>query len=142
MKSCNNCVFFEARKRQDLYLWVSKTPLGPSIKFNVLNVHTMDELRLTGNAMLGSRPFLSFDQAFQCAPHTQLIQALLTDAFGTPRGHPKSKPFVDRVMAFSLADGKVWVRNYQVSETCIILPYTYKLVFDSVLVTSLEFQGP
>lgn len=113
VKSCNNCVFLEARKRQDLYLWVSKTPLGPSVKFNVLNVHTMDELRLTGNAMLGSRPLLSFDAAFEEQPHTQLIKALLTDAFGTPRGHPKSKPFVDRVMAFALADGKVWVRNYQ-----------------------------
>ncbi len=24
MKSCNNCVFFEVRKSQDLYMWVSK----------------------------------------------------------------------------------------------------------------------
>jgi len=117
VKSCNNCLFLEARKRQDLYLWLSKTPLGPSIKFNVLNVHTLDELRLTGNAMLGSRPLLSFDLAFDAQPHTRLIKALLTDTFGTPRGHPKSKPFVDRVLSFALADGKVWVRNYQIVDT-------------------------
>jgi ribosome biogenesis protein BRX1 len=116
VKSCNNCIFLEARKRQDLYLWLSKTPVGPSVKFHVLNVHTMDELRMTGNAMLGSRPLLSFDSAFdrEEAPHLQLIKALLVDAFGCPRGHPKAKPFVDRVMAFSLADGKIWVRNYQI----------------------------
>ena len=29
------------------------------------------------------------------------------DVFGTPRGHPKSKPFVDRVMCFYYADKKV-----------------------------------
>jgi ribosome biogenesis protein BRX1 len=64
--------------------------------------------------MLGSRPLLSFDAAFDEHPHTKLMKALLTDTFGTPRGHPKSKPFVDRVLAFALADGKVWIRNYQI----------------------------
>lgn len=37
MKDCNNCVFFEVRKGQDLYLWFAKVPNGPSIKFHVLN---------------------------------------------------------------------------------------------------------
>lgn len=36
-KNCNNVVFFEARKRKDLYLWVGKAPNGPSAKFLVLN---------------------------------------------------------------------------------------------------------
>jgi ribosome biogenesis protein BRX1 len=130
VKSCNNSLFLEARKRQDLYLWLSKTPLGPSIKFNVLNVHTLDELRLTGNAMLGSRPLLSFDLAFDAHPHTRLIKALLTDTFGTPRGHPKSKPFVDRVLSFALADGKVWVRNYQIVDTAPVATVADPLATD------------
>ena len=130
VKSCNNSLFLEARKRQDLYLWLSKTPLGPSIKFNVLNVHTLDELRLTGNAMLGSRPLLSFDLAFEAHPHTRLIKALLTDTFGTPRGHPKSKPFVDRVLSFALADGKVWVRNYQIVDTAPVATVADPLATD------------
>jgi ribosome biogenesis protein BRX1 len=37
LKNCNNCIFFEVRKKQDLYLWIAKTPHGPSIKFHVLN---------------------------------------------------------------------------------------------------------
>ena len=37
MKNCNNCIFFEARKRKDLYMWVSKAPNGPSAKFQVQN---------------------------------------------------------------------------------------------------------
>lgn len=43
--------------------------LGGFARFHVLNVHTMDELKLTGNCMLGSRPLLSFDSRFDQAPH-------------------------------------------------------------------------
>lgn len=37
MKNCNYSVFFEVRKRQDLYMWLSKTPNGPSAKFLCVN---------------------------------------------------------------------------------------------------------
>ena len=30
-----------------------------------------------------------------------------------PRGHPKSKPFVDHVFQFSYCDRRIWFRNYQ-----------------------------
>lgn len=40
-------------------------------RFHVLNVHTMDELKLTGNSMLGSRPLLNFDAKFNQTPHWQ-----------------------------------------------------------------------
>ena len=40
-----------------------------SARFHVLNVHTMDELKLTGNSMLGSRPLLNFDAKFSQTPH-------------------------------------------------------------------------
>ena len=41
---------------------------------------------------------------------------MFTQVFGTPRGHPRSKPFFDRVMSFAIVDGRVWVRNYQILE--------------------------
>ena len=84
---------------------------GPSVKFHLTNLHTMDELKMTGNCMKGSRPLLSFDAAFEASDHLRLIKHLLVDVFGTPRGHPKSKPFVDRVMAFYHVDGKVRARG-------------------------------
>lgn len=37
LKGCNKCVFFEVRKRQDLYIWMSNVPQGPSIKFHCTN---------------------------------------------------------------------------------------------------------
>ena len=116
MKSCNTCLFFEFRKRQDLYLWMSNTPNGPSVKFLVHNVHTMDELKLTGNCLMGSRPVLSFDRVFDERPQLRLLKEMLSQVFGTPEGHPKSKPFIDHVFNFSYLDGKIWFRNYQIVE--------------------------
>lgn len=115
MKNCNSCMFLEVRKKQDLFLWLAIAPLGPSIRFLVSNVHTMDELQMNGNCLLGSRPLLSFSADFDKIPNLQLAQQLLVRAFGTPKGHPKSKPFIDRVMNFTYLDGRIWVRNYQIS---------------------------
>jgi len=137
MRSCTTVLFLECRKRMDAYLWVGRTGItagnigagagaaggaapvaaqGPSVKFEITNVHTMDELRLTGNCMKGSRPVLTFDESFDRLDDLRVIKELFVDVFGCPRGHPKSKPFVDRVMGFYYADGKIWVRNYQILE--------------------------
>ncbi len=88
-------------------MFLGKSPYGPSAKFQVLNIHTMDELKLTGNCMAGSRPLLNFDKNFDSTPQWKLMKALLTDAFGTPLGHPKSKPFVDRIMSFFLIKNNI-----------------------------------
>lgn len=37
IKGCNTTIFLEARKRQDLYMWVSRVGTGPSVKFLVQN---------------------------------------------------------------------------------------------------------
>ena len=76
----------------------------------------MDELKMTGNALAGSRPLLTFDKMFDEMPHLQVIKKLFTQVWGTPKAHPKSKPFIDRVMSFYHADGKVWCRNYQLAD--------------------------
>ena len=117
LKSCNNTMYFECRKGQYLYLYLACPPMGPTIKFQVLNVHTLGELRITGNCLKASRPLLHFDAQFddEAQPELQLMKAAFTRAFGTPRNHPKSQPFFDHVMGFYWADGKVWVRHYQIA---------------------------
>ncbi|QLL34370.1 hypothetical protein HG536_0G02310 [Torulaspora globosa] len=115
--NCNNILFFEARKHQDLYLWLSKPPNGPTIKFYLQNLHTMDELNFTGNCLKGSRPVLSFDHRFDTSPHYQLVKELLIHNFGVPPMARKSKPFIDHVMSFSIVDDKIWVRTYEISHS-------------------------
>ncbi|CCD23321.1 ribosome biogenesis protein BRX1 NDAI_0B02860 [Naumovozyma dairenensis CBS 421] len=115
--NCNNILFFEARKHQDLYLWLSKPPNGPTIKFYIQNLHTMDELNFTGNCLKGSRPILSFDHRFDSSPHYQLIKELLIHNFGVPPTARKVKPFIDHVMSFSIVDDKIWARTYEISHT-------------------------
>jgi ribosome biogenesis protein BRX1 len=34
-RSCNNCIYFESRKKTDFYMWLIKSPDGPSFKFAV-----------------------------------------------------------------------------------------------------------
>lgn len=110
-------MFFEARKGKDLYIWLSKPPNGPTIKFHCQNVHTMEELNFTGNCLKGSRPILSFDASFDGQAHTKVIKEMLTHVFGVPQSSRKVKPFVDHVMGFTVVDEKIWIRCYQISET-------------------------
>ena len=67
---------------------------------------------------------------FDTEPHWQLVKELFTQAFGTPKYHPKSQPFIgkeflswkiylivffeDHVLNFSIHDNRVWMRNYQI----------------------------
>lgn len=37
LQGCNSVLFFEARKRKDLYVWLARAPDGPSIKFHCAN---------------------------------------------------------------------------------------------------------
>lgn len=77
----------------------------------------MEELHFTGNCLKGSRPILSFDASFDAQPHLRLIKELLLAVFGVPKGARKTKPFVDHVMGFTVADGRIWVRCYQIGES-------------------------
>lgn len=40
--NCNNVLFFEARKGQDLYVWLSKVPNGPTVKMHLQNCTYLD----------------------------------------------------------------------------------------------------
>lgn len=77
----------------------------------------MEELHFTGNCLKGSRPILSFDATFESQPHLRVIKELLTHTFGVPKGARKTKPFIDHVMGFTIADGRIWIRCYQIDET-------------------------
>ena len=79
----------------------------------------MSELHFPGNCLKGSRPILSFDSTFSSQPYLLVIKELLTHIFGVPQGARKSKPFVDHVMSFTVADGKIWIRCFQISETAV-----------------------
>ena len=78
LNNCNNTLYFEARRHEDLYLWAAKTPNGPSIKMHVQNIHTMDELKMTGNCLKGSRGLLSFDKAFDDSEWGRLTKEVFT----------------------------------------------------------------
>ena len=59
-------------------MWAAKTPNGPSLKLHVQNVHTMDELKMTGNCLKGSRGLLSFDKGFDETEWGRLTKEVFT----------------------------------------------------------------
>lgn len=114
MKHCNKVLLFEGRRKRDLYMWCTNVPEGPSAKFFIENVHTLGELKMTGNCLRGSRPLLSFDDTFDKFPYLALIKELLIQTFGVPNYHPKSQPFYDHVYTFTFVDRRIWFRNFQI----------------------------
>ncbi|KAL9903528.1 ribosome biogenesis protein BRX1 homolog [Glossina fuscipes fuscipes] len=142
MKHCNKCIFFEGRLKRDLFMWISNISLGPSAKFLVENIHTMAELKLTGNCLRGSRPLLSFDAKFDEIPHLKLLKELLTQTFGVPNFHPKSQPFVDHVYTFTHLDGRIWFRNFQIlSEDGGVVEIGPRFVLNPVKIFEDSFTG-
>ena len=114
--SCSNCVYFEHKKRE-FVMWVFKSPEGPSIKFQISNVHTLDEPKLMGNSLKYSRPILNFDSSFDHdsnSAYLGLVKEMLSHVFNTPRYHPKSKPFYDHVISFNNVNNSIFFRNYQI----------------------------
>jgi len=69
---------------------------------------------------------LNFSESFNHNGHWKLMRDLLEQIFSVPRGHKRSKPFYDHVLSFSVLDGRIWLRNYQV-----LLPGDYKARYDS-----------
>lgn len=145
MKNCNKCFLFEGRKKRDLYFWMADVGRGPSAKFQVENVHTAGELKLTGNCLKGSRPLLSFDMAFgnRDQPHLQVLKEMFIQTFGVPKGHPKSQPFFDRVYTFSLIDDKIWFRHYQIlpEEDGSLAEVGPRFVLNPIKIFAASFSG-
>jgi len=114
LKSCNWSLLFECRKLTDLYLWFSRTPVGPSVKFLTTSITTMGELKMTGNCLRGSRPLLQFSPNFEDRSQLKLYKEMLIQMFSTPNRHPNSKPFFDHIFLFTFMDERIWFRNYQI----------------------------
>ncbi|URD88364.1 ribosome biogenesis protein BRX1 [Musa troglodytarum] len=93
LRNCSSCLFFEDEQlvQKDLYLQMVQCPSGPSVKFLVNAVYTMEELKLTGNHLKGSHPI-----------------------FSIPKDHWKVKPFHDHFFVFPIVDDHIWFRNYQI----------------------------
>ncbi|KAJ8286633.1 hypothetical protein GJAV_G00041370 [Gymnothorax javanicus] len=124
-------------------MWLSNVPHGPSAKFLVQNIHTLAELKMTGNCLKGSRPLLSFDPKFDKEPHYALLKELFIQIFSTPQYHPRSQPFVDHVFTFTIADNRIWFRNYQIiEEDASLVEIGPRFVLNLIKIFQGSFGGP
>jgi ribosome biogenesis protein BRX1 len=119
------CEEFFHRSDSQTRLIFSPAPC-PNCTFQVCRRYTILKKSLSsfakGNCLKGSRPILSFDATFDTQPHLLVIKELLTHIFSVPKASRKTKPFVDHVMGFTLVDGKIWCRCFQIGETEVLKP--------------------
>ena len=81
------------RKYKDLYLWISRCPSEPSVKFLVDVIHEMEELKLTMSQINGSQPILTFSSDFELQPYWKLLKNIMTGTFyicSTLQGNEKN----------------------------------------------------
>lgn len=142
LRNCDKALLFEGRRKKDLYMWLANTKgNGPSVKFLVENVNTMNELKLVGNCLKGSTPILSFDQAFNREPHLMLLKELMMQVFGVPKNDPKSQPFIDRIYTFTYLDNRIWFRHYQILSDDAVAEIGPRFVLNPVKIFQNSFTG-
>jgi len=126
------------REKKERSQRIESESLKPCITFFFIHVvHTMEELKMTGNCLKGSRHILSFDKNFESTPHWLLMKELFTQIFGIPKTARRIKPFVDHVISFSIVDNRIWFRNYQITEK----PLEHRSATDTTDLTLVEI-GP
>uniref|UniRef100_A0A452SA80 Ribosome biogenesis protein BRX1 homolog n=1 Tax=Ursus americanus TaxID=9643 RepID=A0A452SA80_URSAM len=119
-----------------IFFRFSNSPHGPSAKFLVQNIHTLAELKMTGNCLKGSRPLLSFDPKLT-------FFFFFNQIFSTPRYHPKSQPFVDHVFTFTILDNRIWFRNFQIiEEDAALVEIGPRFVLNLIKIFQGSFGGP
>ncbi|KAG8466792.1 hypothetical protein KFE25_008171 [Diacronema lutheri] len=111
-------LFLPARFEDEMWLWLVRLPHGPSVRFQVINIHTVAECNFA-HALRRVRPpcLLSFDAAFDGAPHLRLIRELLRATFGQPAGAGGTAPAergFETAISFHYVDERVWLRAYDV----------------------------
>lgn len=111
--NCKNGLYFEHRKKE-FVLWMFRAQDGPCAKFQIRNIHTLNEIKLNGNCLKYSRPLLSFDKSFDEVPHLKLLKEMFLHIFNSPKNHPKTKPFYDHVISFYNVNNNIFFRNYQI----------------------------
>ncbi|KAJ1635788.1 Brix domain-containing protein [Pavlovales sp. CCMP2436] len=119
-------LFIPATFEDEMRLWLVRLPHGPSVQFQVLNVHTNAECNFEHTLRRVRQPCLvSFDALFDETPHLRLIRELLRSAFSTSPGCAPSAPpgqegghlvecGFQTVVSFHYRDERVWMRAYDV----------------------------
>lgn len=95
-------------------MWMSNSDGGPSMKFLIKTFEMCENFKYTGNCLKGSRPLLSFSADFDERAEFRFARTMFTQIFGVPNHHPKSQPFIDRVYSFSVVNGNIVFRHYQI----------------------------
>ncbi|KKO76274.1 ribosome biogenesis [Vairimorpha ceranae] len=103
LHKCESIIYFETTKRNER-VWFGLRH-GISIKFNVLNLYTMKNLKFAVNCFKDCGHVLMFSEDFDKIDFLVSIKKVFTEVF-------KSNEIKDRALCFYWLDDKIWIRNY------------------------------
>ncbi|KAK2437787.1 FBD-associated F-box protein [Trifolium repens] len=121
--------FTELNSAERQKTFISGWQNGPSVKFLVSAVHTMEELKLTGNHLKGYRPILTFSSNFEKDTHWKLLKEMmlqgrnadaLAQYFGEDLAHCPSEQVVTTLLNFV----RMFIRAH--GENCKQIEYDKK----------------
>lgn len=115
-------LFLSARFEDEMCLWLVRLPHGPSVRFHVLNIHTIAECNFGYTPFRVRHPcLLSFDASFDGKPHLRLMRELLRATFScsavkhdAASSEQRAQCGFQTVVAFNLVDDRIWLRAYDV----------------------------
>ena len=110
---CSSFIYFE-KKAKLSYLWLGLYP-GPGVKFLLQNLRTSEELKFDGNCSKACKYCLSFDSSFNESDLMKVLKEIITQVFSIENCKCPAGDTVDRVLAFTYAEGRIFFRNYSVT---------------------------
>ncbi|WUR03901.1 ribosome biogenesis protein BRX1 [Vairimorpha necatrix] len=107
LHTCKSIIYFETTKRNQR-VWFGLRN-GISIKFNVLNIYTMRNLKFAVNCFKDCGHILMFTEEFDKIDYLISIKKVFSEIFD-------SNEVKDRALCFYWVDEKIWIRNYVIED--------------------------
>jgi ribosome biogenesis protein BRX1 len=112
LSNCTHSIFVQESKSAT-YMHVASIS-GPSVKYELRDICTLEDQIFDGNCSKYSRPLLLFSPHFWTTPEGETQRVVLSKAFGSPLNHRKVRPFFDRIFYFYHSDQGILFRNYEI----------------------------
>jgi len=77
---CNSVLFFDLLCKE-LILWIIICPMGPSVKFRLVNSNEASDFNPLDHHRGSGRQILSFQKTFELLPHFRIIEGILIKVF-------------------------------------------------------------
>jgi ribosome biogenesis protein BRX1 len=121
------------------------------VKFRLVNSSEASDFNLLDHHRGSGRQILSFQKIFELLPHFRIIEGILIKVFKSTKYQLKTSSSLKSVLSFSVAEGRIWMRKFQVisplftkitqEKDISLIEVGPRLSFDPVKILTESFCG-